>query len=190
MSKMLLQVDQVRGFRRLSLGEYDEAFPARSPLIAVLDFLLASLDAWRPSFSVVVAHWGDETSASKWCRIGEFSYRRSPFQSSKIELSTLPDRSAFPGAVESGWRIPRLLVCAVNRSSEAEFAAISQSEWEAIFRDEIPSKLLDLNPLMLVFGFYHQRWISTYLSDMGSAALVQETLSRFESELTQVDDQL
>lgn len=185
-----LQVDLVDGFCRLSVGEFSEAFPRTSPLVSMLALLVDALGGWRPTRSVLIGHWSHEVRTAEWRQVALFPYRCSLFQSSAIRISEVPDLRALPDAIECGWDLPRLLLCVVDESSEYEIASLQSRQWRSVFEEEIPALLLSMHLSMLVLGFYHQRWISTYASKSEGRRLVGNLVAKFREELVEVDEEL
>lgn len=171
MTRTKIQLDDVSGFHRLSLGEFCEEFPSTSQLVPALHLLMSELGCWRPERLVVVAHWKDDGATLGWRQISSFRHPRSLFRSEQINLSELPSSTELAKALSESWALPRLLLLVAPRHSEDALRQISDREWSKVLDDEIPAPLLALRLPLLILGFYHQAWISAYApSPLGSLA--------------------
>lgn len=184
------QVDDIANCRRLSFGEFDERFPGASPLIEVLRFVVESVGGWSSDRCVVAGHWVPERATAGWRPVTSFPYRRSLLESGSVQLSEVPDQNHLATAIECSWRLPRVLLCVIDRSAEPSFARLSSREWKEVLEEEIPSALLSLDVPMLILGFYHQRWVSAYLQPSEGTELAGTLLTRFGTELVPVRDNL
>lgn len=191
MGSVEFQVDDVASCRRLSFGEFDERFPRGSPLIEVLRFVVESVGGWSPDRCVAAGHWVPEPSTAGWRPITSFPYPRSLVESGPVQLSEVPDSNHhFGTAIECSWRLPRVLLCVIDRSAEPSFGRLSSTEWKEVLEEETPSALLSLAVPMVVLGFYHQLWVSAYLQPSVGNELASTLLTRFGTELVPVRDKL
>lgn len=184
-----LQIDRVGAFARVSLGELDEAIPGpSSSIVTALDRVLAACGGWQPDQAVLVAHWHDDSSPALSRAVASWKVRRWFFGSSVLVFSEIARRQELAHAIAIGWRLPRLLLLVADSAAEHALASSADGVRD-LFEPELPSPLLQIPFAAVIFGFYHQRWISTFAPPTKGLELARDLLTHVPG-LREVHDAL
>ena len=187
---MKLQIDRLGAFVRVSLGEHTEAAPtSASPIVQALSKVVDHCGGWEPGRSVLVGHWAEPANAAFVRRVVSATVRTSLLGSSTFALSEVGRREVLEDALVCSWQLPRLLVVIADLAVEETLQRLPSRAWTDLFEKELPSVLLEMSPSAVIFGFYHQRWMSAFVPAADGAEVTEGLITSFPT-IQEVRDEL
>lgn len=188
---MKLQIDRLGAFVRVSLGEHAEAAPtSASPIVQASSKVVDHCGGWEPGRSVLVGHWAAEPANAAFVRrVVSATVRTSLLASSTFALSEVGRREELEDALVCSWQLPRLLVVIADHAVEDTLQRLPSRAWTDLFENELPRVLLETSPSAVIFGFYHQRWMSAFVPAAEGARVTEGLITSFPT-IQEVRDEL